>query len=62
MDNKIPIVVFDMTTPGNIMKVLQGENIGPGWRFLISLQALLITIINRVLFAGTFFITISKGG
>ena len=28
MDNKIPIVVFDMTTPGNIMKVLQGENIG----------------------------------
>lgn len=28
MDNKIPIVVFSLDTKGNIIKVLQGENIG----------------------------------
>ncbi|MFM2385911.1 MAG: hypothetical protein RL660_668 [Bacteroidota bacterium] len=27
-ENKMPIVVFDMNTPGNLLKVLQGENIG----------------------------------
>lgn len=28
MDNKIPIVVFGINTPGNIKKVIMGENIG----------------------------------
>ncbi len=28
MDNDLPIVVFDLTTPGNIQKVVLGENIG----------------------------------
>ena len=28
MDNKIPIAVFSMDKPGNIMKVLNGEPIG----------------------------------
>lgn len=28
MDNQIPIVVFDMNVPGNIRKVVMGENIG----------------------------------
>lgn len=28
MENNLPIVVFDMDTPGNLMKVLKGENIG----------------------------------
>ncbi len=28
MDNKMPIVVFDMDTPGNLLRVLRGENIG----------------------------------
>jgi len=28
MDNKMPIVVFDLTTPGNIKRVVLGENIG----------------------------------
>lgn len=28
MDNAMPIVVFDMTRPGNIRKALQGEEIG----------------------------------
>lgn len=28
MENNLPIVVFDMDTPGNLIKVLRGENIG----------------------------------
>jgi uridylate kinase len=28
MDNKLPIVIFDLTTPGNILKVISGEEIG----------------------------------
>lgn len=28
MDNQVPIVVFNMTVPGNIKRVLSGENIG----------------------------------
>lgn len=28
MENNLPIVVFDMDTPGNLLKVLQGEAIG----------------------------------
>jgi uridylate kinase len=28
MDNNLPIVVFDLTTEGNIKKVLCGEEIG----------------------------------
>jgi len=28
MDNQMPIIVFDMTTPGNIVKSLLGEEIG----------------------------------
>lgn len=28
MENNLPIVVFDMDTPGNLLKVLEGENIG----------------------------------
>lgn len=28
MENKMPIIVFDMDTPGNLMKVLTGQNIG----------------------------------
>ncbi len=28
MENNLPIVVFDMDTPGNLMKVLKGENMG----------------------------------
>lgn len=27
-ENKLPIVVFDMDTPGNLLKVISGENIG----------------------------------
>jgi uridylate kinase len=27
-DNQIPILVFDMTTPGNVVKVVRGETIG----------------------------------
>jgi uridylate kinase len=27
-ENNMPIVVFDMDTPGNLAKVLAGENIG----------------------------------
>lgn len=27
-DNRLPIVVFDMDTPGNLQKLLEGENIG----------------------------------
>jgi uridylate kinase len=28
MDNRLPIIVFDLTTPGNIKKVIAGEPIG----------------------------------
>ena len=28
MDNNLPIIVFDLTTPGNIIKVISGEAIG----------------------------------
>ncbi len=28
MENNLPIVVFDMDTPGNLLRVLRGENIG----------------------------------
>lgn len=28
MENNLPIVVFDMDTPGNLKKILNGENIG----------------------------------
>lgn len=27
-ENKLPIIVFDMNTPGNLIKVVKGENIG----------------------------------
>ncbi|WP_127845555.1 UMP kinase [Psychroflexus aestuariivivens] len=27
-ENELPIIVFDMNTPGNLMKVISGENIG----------------------------------
>jgi uridylate kinase len=27
-ENELPIVVFDMNTKGNLMKVVSGENIG----------------------------------
>ncbi|KYG70758.1 UMP kinase [Bdellovibrio bacteriovorus] len=28
MDNKLPIITFDLTQPGNILKAVQGESIG----------------------------------
>lgn len=28
MDNKLPIITFDLTQPGNILRAVQGENIG----------------------------------
>jgi uridylate kinase len=28
MDNEMPIVVFDMTQPGNIVRAVRGEQIG----------------------------------
>jgi uridylate kinase len=28
MDNNLPIVVFDLTKPGNIKRAILGENIG----------------------------------
>ncbi|MBR4617716.1 MAG: UMP kinase [Bacilli bacterium] len=28
MDNSIPIIVYDMNTPGNLLKVVEGKNIG----------------------------------
>jgi uridylate kinase len=28
MDNQMPIVVFDMTQPGNIVRAVRGEQIG----------------------------------
>lgn len=27
-ENKLPVIVFNMNTPGNLMKVVQGENVG----------------------------------
>ena len=27
-ENNLPIVVFDMDTPGNLLKVIEGDNIG----------------------------------
>jgi len=27
-ENKLPIIVFDMNTPGNLLKVVSGETIG----------------------------------
>jgi uridylate kinase len=27
-ENNLPIVVFDMNTPGNLKKIVSGENIG----------------------------------
>jgi len=27
-ENKLPIIVFDMNKPGNLMKIIEGENIG----------------------------------
>ena len=27
-ENNVPIMVFDMNVPGNLLKVVQGENIG----------------------------------
>ena len=27
-DNSLPIIVFDMTVPGNVVKVVRGEKIG----------------------------------
>jgi uridylate kinase len=27
-ENKLPIIVFDMNTPGNLLKVVDGENVG----------------------------------
>jgi uridylate kinase len=28
MENNLPIIVFDMNKPGNLMKVVQGEAVG----------------------------------
>jgi uridylate kinase len=28
MENKLPIIVFDMNTPGNLLKVVRGEKVG----------------------------------
>jgi uridylate kinase len=28
MDNDLPIIVFNMTAPGNVRKILEGESIG----------------------------------
>jgi uridylate kinase len=27
-ENKMPIVVFDMNTTGNLLRIIQGDNIG----------------------------------
>jgi uridylate kinase len=27
-ENKLPIIVFDMNKPGNLLKLVQGENVG----------------------------------
>lgn len=28
MENKLPIIVFDMNTPGNLLQVVEGANVG----------------------------------
>jgi uridylate kinase len=28
MENKLPIIVFDMNQPGNLMKIVQGASVG----------------------------------
>ena len=28
MENKLPIIVFDMNKPGNLLKVVRGERVG----------------------------------
>jgi uridylate kinase len=28
MENKLPIIVFDMNKPGNLMQVVEGMNVG----------------------------------
>jgi uridylate kinase len=28
MENKLPIIVFDMNQPGNLLKIVQGELVG----------------------------------
>ena len=28
MDNKLPIVVFNLTTPGNVLRAVMGEPVG----------------------------------
>ena len=28
MENKLPIIVFDMNQPDNLMKIVQGESVG----------------------------------
>jgi uridylate kinase len=28
MENELPIIVFDMNTPGNLLKVVSGEKVG----------------------------------
>ncbi|HAN40028.1 MAG TPA: UMP kinase, partial [Chitinophagaceae bacterium] len=28
MENKLPIIVFDMNRPGNLMRVVEGQNVG----------------------------------
>jgi uridylate kinase len=28
MDNKMPIIVFNMNVPGNLKRVVQGERVG----------------------------------
>jgi uridylate kinase len=28
MENKLPIIVFDMNIPGNLLKVVAGSNVG----------------------------------
>ncbi len=28
MENKLPIIVFDMNKPGNLLQVVQGMNVG----------------------------------
>ncbi|MFT3932647.1 MAG: hypothetical protein QM726_03445 [Chitinophagaceae bacterium] len=28
MENQLPIIVFDMNKPGNLLKVVQGDNVG----------------------------------
>jgi uridylate kinase len=28
MENKLPIIVFDMNEPGNLLKVVEGQDLG----------------------------------